>query len=271
MFVVFLASVSCWGAVGHQETGAIADLFLSNSARLAMRNLLPLTYFGKLEYATSWADKIKRTKGYGWTSKLHYVKAKMNEKCSIEMDRDCLNDNCSIGAINNFTFILANSADKLEALLFFIHFIGDLHNPLHNCDKLGGGNGQKVLFGHKHTNLHSVWDGLILEKWIKQQYKGNYSIMVESIQQYMEIGIWKDEKQTWIKCTDPIQVVCPLDWAIKVAQYNCKSIWKGLDVDLSKEYFDIHAPILEKLVAMAGYRMANILNNIFSRFDLELK
>jgi hypothetical protein len=60
--------------------------------------------------------------------------------------------------------------DRVQALVFLIHFVGDLHQPLHAGEKADkGGNDVKVtygIYGTQRLNLHSVWDGLIAERAI---------------------------------------------------------------------------------------------------------
>jgi hypothetical protein len=54
----------------------------------------------------------------------------------------------------------------LEALAFLIHFVGDIHQPLHAGDRADrGGNDLKTTYGvMPGYNLHSVWDGLLADR-----------------------------------------------------------------------------------------------------------
>jgi hypothetical protein len=56
------------------------------------------------------------------------------------------------------------------ALAFLVHFVGDLHQPLHAGDKADkGGNDAKAdygIYGPPRLNLHSIWDGLLAERAI---------------------------------------------------------------------------------------------------------
>ncbi|TFK20649.1 phospholipase C/P1 nuclease [Coprinopsis marcescibilis] len=61
-----------------------------------------------------------------------------------------------------------------EALKFLIHFVGDMHQPLHLTGRARGGNSIKVRFGNKQSNLHSVWDTSIPTKLIRT-VSSNYS------------------------------------------------------------------------------------------------
>ena len=75
-----------------------------------------------------------------------------------------------ISALETQTRILANKRlpreQRVEALKFVIHFVGDIHQPLHCVDRNGdkGGNAQLVFYREQKaaTNLHRVWDTFIL-------------------------------------------------------------------------------------------------------------
>ncbi|KAJ2912954.1 hypothetical protein MD484_g7457, partial [Candolleomyces efflorescens] len=54
-----------------------------------------------------------------------------------------------------------------EAFRFLVHFVGDLHQPLHLTGRDRGGNLAKVCFDNRETNLHSVWDTPLLTRLIR--------------------------------------------------------------------------------------------------------
>ncbi len=68
-----------------------------------------------------------------------------------------------VAAIDRYAAILGDrtrpDTERVEALRFLVHFVGDAHQPLHagyRPDR--GGNEFQVRLGDKGTNLHSVWD-----------------------------------------------------------------------------------------------------------------
>ena len=83
------------------------------------------------------------------------------------MARDCPKGNCVVQKIEDFEAVLrdpnAPAIQRREALMFVIHFIGDMHQPLHSSDdKDKGGNDKHVVFDGRNMNLHSLWDGGLL-------------------------------------------------------------------------------------------------------------
>ena len=101
----------------------------------------------------------------------------------------------------NYTFILSNPRiiplyddDEPTPLSFLVHYVGDVHQPLHagyGCDS--GGTKSDVYFLGKHTNLHSVWDSSIIDTysggdWIKVVIELQYIIdQNTSINKYSDL------------------------------------------------------------------------------------
>lgn len=91
---------------------------------------------------------------------------------------------------------------RAQAAKFVIHFIGDLHQPLHNEDVSRGGNGIYVLWDGKEFNLHHVWDTSIAEKWIGGIRGKPYPFAKRwATQLAVEItdGKFADVKDAWLK------------------------------------------------------------------------
>ena len=167
-----------WGDLGHEVTALIAYRHLSPTARAALDALLAsdtdtLTAVDFASRAT-WADKYRNA--HRETAAWHFV--------DIEIDRPDLKDacfgfptlqggqlasqgpaqDCVVNKIDEFAAELKNpstpAAERLLALKFLIHFMGDLHQPLHAADHHDrGGNciGLSPPQGAQN-NLHAYWD-----------------------------------------------------------------------------------------------------------------
>lgn len=164
------APVQAWGAVGHHVVARLAWALLTPGARDRASAILA---GGRDEFiaAATWADEIRsaRPETYNW----HFVDIPVGQ-ARYDEARDCPatdRGDCVILAIARARAVLADPQRPLdqqtEALKFLIHFVGDLHQPLHAVDNHDrGGNDVKVepLRGTdgRATNLHAVWDtGLI--------------------------------------------------------------------------------------------------------------
>ncbi|CAG8510515.1 3430_t:CDS:10 [Paraglomus occultum] len=300
---------------GGSSVGRFQALFmyadLDIETRRAVQSLLPEEAQGNLSYIAPWADSVRMVPKYRFSARLHYVSSKNDyppKKCAIEFVKghpDVLN------AISNYTHRLdpntdLNYAQRAEALKFLVHFIGDLHQPLHR--KSGG----ITLFEGRKATLHSIWDSRILLKRINelQQNAGNvsdYYYDEESVDRKfyepyvnhiitMMSKTWRLQKKSWVECAQeklvqssaeldqlPVQdddmdmnapippmspTACAFYWSQYINQLNCDFVWDGFEngMELGEgDYYDriCESHLMEKLLGMAGYRMAAVLNALF--------
>jgi len=89
--------------------------------------------------------------------------------CSYESNRSCIEGGCVVGAIDKQMAILTSNApdeDRLKALKYLVHFVADVHQPLHAgfAQDRAGNTYQLQAYG-RGTNLHSLWDSALLQQW----------------------------------------------------------------------------------------------------------
>jgi hypothetical protein len=71
---------------------------------------------------------------------------------------------CVLTEIDRWGAVLADTTqttgERLQALSFIVHFIGDLHQPLHSATRGSdaGGNAEQVRIDGGTTSLHHAWD-----------------------------------------------------------------------------------------------------------------
>ena len=109
---------------------------------------------------SDWADEIRADRPE--TSAWHYVNVELGS-AGYDPKRDCPDGICVVAQIEKDTRILGDAkaprAGHVEALEFLIHFIGDVHQPLHVADDHDKGGNSRFLFLHGgRTNLHRIWD-----------------------------------------------------------------------------------------------------------------
>jgi hypothetical protein len=150
-----------WDKTGHQAVAQIAAARLTPAAQAAVTDLLDAkdAITGMTDIA-AWADEIRR--GRGETAHWHYVDIEITN-AGYDAARDCANDDCIVAQITKEIAIVKDKTlakpVRAEALKFLIHFLGDIHQPLHCADNQDkGGNKLLLMAGAKKTNLHSVWD-----------------------------------------------------------------------------------------------------------------
>ena len=77
----------------------------------------------------------------------------------------------------NYVRDMLPSAERTEALKFLIHFVGDIHQPLHvSHARDRGGNDIKVEFFHDRTNLHRMWDSGLIRRTKYESVAMSFSI-----------------------------------------------------------------------------------------------
>src|SRR6476469_10408658 len=153
-----------WFDLGHRVVAGIAEQRLTPRTAAAVRDLLDGQ---SLADASVWADNIKQYRHDA--DALHYVNIPLTAT-AYDPGRDCPHAKCVIAAIASDTQVLANPSasplDRAEALKFLVHFMGDLHQPLHVADNSDrGGNRRTVYLLGDSMNLHKAWDGEILERY----------------------------------------------------------------------------------------------------------
>jgi hypothetical protein len=179
--LLFLLPVQAfaWGSKGHSVVAELAERGLSPNVEAQIREL---TYAAPLRDLASlpddWRGQETRGERQGNTGALHYGDIP-SEFDLFDRARDCPNDQCVVGGIEHYLAILKDRAQpkdkRREALIFVVHFVGDIHQPFHAAggmvkdDVTGqmvsdqGGNKVKVRYLGVETNLHSVWDSMLIE------------------------------------------------------------------------------------------------------------
>ncbi|EIM81917.1 phospholipase C/P1 nuclease [Stereum hirsutum FP-91666 SS1] len=197
-----LPGALAWGAAGHEIVATIAQMHLYPPVLPIICSILNPDDIHSLVNSSSdsiptptstapchlatvaaWADTVRRQRGYGWSGTLHYINAlddHPSETCKFPGERGWAgrDGHNVLGAIRNVTDLLQEFKrglvgalgrvdDAEEMLKFLIHFVGDMHQPLHLSGRERGGNGVKVHWDNRVTNLHSLWDGLLIAKALR--------------------------------------------------------------------------------------------------------
>ena len=155
------AHAFAWGAQGHEVIASVAWQRLNPQARQEVTRLLALEPGQTLESIATWADEHRSPATGVW----HYVNFPRTS-CKYEPERDCPGGRCVVAAIAHQASVFAShasDAERLKALKYLVHLVGDVHQPLHAGyqDDRGGNRFQLQLWMHAR-NLHAVWDSGLL-------------------------------------------------------------------------------------------------------------
>ncbi len=305
--LLILASASAcfgWGCEGHQIVALIARAHLSPGASAAVDDLLAsqpmdpaLSRYCKdkqadlMADASTWADDVKRTE---LTGAWHYIdiprgihNADLTLYCEpVGESRDGKDrPGCILDAVEYELGILkdktASPPNRAQALRYLIHFVGDMHQPLHttnNNDR--GGNCVPIQFFDKprKSNLHAIWDTDILQRDFASRKLATADAARDVDQSFenelehwckdgadFEQWLWEGhriaEKATYGKLRPHVPVEVPdpsADCALETTKTG------ALHLSVTEKYQDQSGQAIEAQLAKAGYRLAMVLNSVWN-------
>ena len=187
----FAAPAQAYWEYGHETVAKIAWLQVRADTRARIAALLrqgplletPGCPVATLEQASIWADCIKPlgdrfSYAYNW----HYQNVDVCKP--FDLGTACKDGNCVSAQAERAARLLADRSvparERLMALAFLTHFVGDLHQPMHAGDHGDlGGNRVAANYGMigGRTNLHGIWDGWLAERAISTPPGGAASLL----------------------------------------------------------------------------------------------
>ena len=253
-----------WGREGHRIVAIIALNHVSDATKAKLQEILA---FETLASISTWPDEVRheRDETSGW----HYVDIPKSA-AFFDEQRDCFtpyanhkgaetdHHDCVVDRIDMFSRQLADPAQshdaRLEALKFVVHFVGDVHQPMHAIDEAAGGNYIKVILFGKQTcyenhpcNLHGAWDEGLIEHTNLDE--NTYASKLEDF-------IKEHNLQNHVDGT-------PADWANESHRYAEGALVEpGTAID--ELYFDHEISVVNERLALAGLRLARLLDDVFT-------
>ncbi|KAI9669805.1 MAG: hypothetical protein M1829_005060 [Trizodia sp. TS-e1964] len=253
-----------WGSLGHRTVAYIAS---SHLTPLGLQLVTTLLNGEDISTAALWPDEFKRTPAGRGTDAWHYIDAHdaPPRACGVNYKRDCGGKTgCIVSALVDMTSRITDSrlsaTEHAQALRFILHFLGDVHQPLHTEGAERGGNGIAVLFGGRNTNLHAVWDTEIPVKICGGVANDEAAQAAAWAERLSTLAGGVDADCVDIKTTEK----CALVWASEANGYVCSYVLKEnvVGTELAGKYYDGAAPIVESLIARAGMRLAAWINAV---------
>ncbi|WP_435418660.1 S1/P1 nuclease [Parerythrobacter aurantius] len=264
------AAAQAWGFYAHRVTGEIALANIRPETRAAMERLFrseqligtPDCTLSDLLDATVWPDCVRRDQDrWGHTAAWHYRTAPIDR--DYDPRGNCGGGNCVLAQIERNQRVLSDESVpanvRLQALAFMVHFIGDVHMPLHSGDHDDrGGNDRVTDYGIvPELNLHWIWDGPLAERAIT-------SAQPSLVRRYSAA-----EKAE-------LAGGAPADWGreswelargfVYPNAFDCSDCTGDLPDKTALTQDDIVAaiPVSQRRVTQAGLRMARMLDEAFA-------
>jgi len=257
-------SAAAWDPDGHAIVAELASRRLSPQARQEVEKLLGPGV--SLASVSSWADdwRVPHPETYNW----HFVDIPVAVDrydpaavCAPSPKGDCI-----VAALARNRAALACPGSEVErrlALRFAVHFVGDLHQPLHTVDEARGGNDVKVTVDISRAgkcpkctprpsqeNLHALWDRLIIANttW-------NWGAYVTRLEEGWLAG-------AEAKGADAGSVE---DWALATHKVGTEMwTWTPADHVIGDDYYRRALPVVDRQLGLAALRLARFLNESLS-------
>jgi hypothetical protein len=245
-----------WGNQGHRVTAAFAEAQLSAATRNAALAILGTTHLSDVAVDP---DQWKSNPGEFRNAEWHFVDTPVGK--TYDAARDCPFSDCVTDRVTQFAEIVkheTNAPRRKEALIYLIHFVGDIHQPLH-CETGFLANGQSDRGGNlitgitlngahlnqkdnKNDNLHFLWDvsliehvGLTDSAYVKRLTKLMHTVDAD-----------KEKKGK------------PADWAAE-AHEIAEGIQVKSGTDIKKPYIDKNTPEVDLQLLRGGLRLARLI------------
>jgi hypothetical protein len=297
-----------WGCEGHQAVAMIAEQHMTKHALEAANKLLQSAPIDPtlprycssqgldlLADSSTWADDLRKVRPEA--SPWHYIDIPRDapRRAGITPEACPAATGCVTTALAHQMELLRSEATdprtRADALRFVIHFVGDLHQPLHcvSNNDLGGNCVPVDFFGAPPVeknpqyetyapNLHAVWDsGLVLrvkgpetvEQWaaaLDRQFRAQAGAW-EKAGVKVEDWAWEGHALADAVVYADLPVAVPVEKPLLVKgcsdDEHVSTRLLNLHEKISQPYADAAAPVIRLQIAKAGVRLAMILNQIW--------
>ncbi len=306
--ILFLSPVRAWpwGCEGHQAVAMIAEKHMSKHA-LEMANQLlqsaPIDptlprYCSSqgldlMADASTWADDLRKVRPEA--SAWHYIDIPRDAPRS-PLDEFCpASTGCVTSAIEQQIELLRNHGNapqvRADALRFIIHFVGDLHQPLHcvSNNDMGGNCVPVDFFGNPPVeknseyesyapNLHAIWDSAIIQRMKRMESVAQWADSLDQqfsshaggwVKEGINVEGWAWESHeladsvVYAKLPVAIPVEKPEMVKSCVDDDHVSTRMLRLHEQVSQQYVDAVGPTVNEQIAKAGVRLAMVLNQIW--------
>lgn len=280
-----LPRAQAWGPEGHEIVAEIALRYLTPAARAAVDDVLGTYKLSDYDVA-SWPDAIRGDKEYAEryprNGRWHYIDfdAGMwyDDSFKLEVSQD--GDDIVTQILRWRDELKGGKLEgerRLEALRFLVHFVADVHQPMHCAFRCGdqGGNmlpvnsfaGQNYSFGPETEmdyppSLHSTWDEYLVQELVAGR-------KTKDVVRALHKEITSDQVRQWMH-DDVMQWAVDGYWIARKKAYRMTNgekfpyKWARPGVDLTREnYIDAQIPVVSEQLRKAGVRLAGLLNSAF--------
>lgn len=239
-----------WGSQGHMVVGQIGQNNLTPNAKKAVQAILK----GQtLADVANWADYVKSKPEWAHTKSWHFVDIEDGQDYSTAEHKA---EGDVVGAITDMVKVLktpgSSDLEKENALKFIVHFVGDIHQPLHvGKPEDRGGNDVRITFGGKSSNLHALWDSLMIMK---------------SPMDHIQYANWLEHGKAFTPPYDlpafAFSTIISEDMNARSEIYNFSPGSQG-NIQVTEAYYKRNVDLMNRQLLSGGKRLATLLNSLF--------
>lgn len=264
--------LGAWGPLGHSVIADIAYRELTPEVRARVDQIMA---GATIQETASWADGVRgRNDPFPWTAPLHYVNMTPDAPAYDHATFRPEQGNVVDGVVDFSQLLLSTDAtdeQRKQALMFVVHFIGDLHQPLHAGNSQDrGGNDIRINWQGRERNLHSIWDS------------GLYDAVSQSpwpeVSEQLYSQISDEDRAAWLvadpatpkELTEAFYTAAVGRWVLESRLLANRYAYQapGFNNDqpfisgtqLDKTYAEKCRPVIELRFKQAGVRLGHALN-----------
>jgi hypothetical protein len=254
-----------WDKLGHETVARIAAMRLTPAAAKAVSKILKGQSLADI---ASWADEYRDELGHSETAAWHYINLDVRQPLTVsDWLRYCHPQSCVVAQIGADLAVLSDSKlrrplQEQFALKFLVHFMGDMHQPLHVADAGDRGASSKLVQlpgvapAEQPKSLHYLWND-------PEYFEGQTS--AAALAEKLNGRITQAQAAQWAQGG-------AADWAFESYQIGKTLIYPdfeqaprdGAQAKLSADYIQRMRPVVEQRLQQAGVRLAWLLNTLFS-------
>ena len=242
IFCLFSFNAYAWGPEGQMVVASVAEKHLSSTAGVKIKSIIQNSSLADL---ATWADDARRLPEWNYTGSWHYIDVPVSRKGSLTADVPNDVREAIYFSVEKLSSDL-QSGEKLVWLKFLIHFMGDIHQPMHvgNPDDRGG-NLTTVSYKGKKFNLHALWDGA----FIKEQNLG--------------VKLYVEKLLAQSRPRDTLREIFNPDIVIEENLRHRDFLYSFSNSEIDKIYAKRALDLTEERLWTGGLRLAAVLNEIF--------
>ncbi|GGY21113.1 S1/P1 nuclease [Paludibacterium paludis] len=250
-----------WGQEGHRVTGYVAQSLLTTEARKQVAKLIPAADFSDLAlYMDVHKSELKVT--LPGSDTWHYTDLPV---CKDDSEDPCPDGNCATVKIDEYAAVLADKkapvAARRQALVFLLHMVGDIHQPLHAADHHDRGGNDIKLSGSGANNLHSFWDTAVVRNVLNGEDEQSWAS--EALSANMRnIATWqKGTAADWVNESNGY--ARDLTYA-KLPGFSCGTEYTK-SITLPRSYITASQDLVRSQLVKGGARIAYVINRALDK------